>query len=84
MEGFDWVDRLALYAASVVIGGGTYIGFKTDQRLEYIEEKIEKPKHEIREENVIGEDSPEKFYEIDGKRVYLEIDGKPVEQHFRE
>lgn len=29
-------------------------------------------------------ENPEKFYEISEQRVYLEIDGKPVEQYFAE
>ena len=37
---------------------------------------------ELKTENVIGNDLPEKFYEINGKKVYLEIDGKPVEKYF--
>ncbi len=34
-------------------------------------------------ENIIGESKPEKFYNINGQRVYLEIDGKPVEEYWR-
>ncbi len=34
-------------------------------------------------ENVFGGAGPEKYYEINGKRVYLEIDGTPVEEYFR-
>ncbi len=33
--------------------------------------------------NVVGGPEPEKFYEIDGKRVYLEIDGTPIEEYFK-
>jgi len=39
---------------------------------------------QIRTENVLGLDAPEKFYEINGQRAYLEIDGKPAEQYFAE
>ncbi|MFH1066239.1 MAG: hypothetical protein V1734_07045 [Nanoarchaeota archaeon] len=31
--------------------------------------------------NVLGAEAPEKFYDIDGQRVYLEIDGKPVAEY---
>mgnify|MGYP001601341571 CR=1 FL=1 len=34
-------------------------------------------------ENVIAGPEPEKFYLVNGQRVYLEIDGKPVEGYFR-
>lgn len=47
-----------------------------------LEKKIEELKPIVREEQVFGAQTPEKFYEIDGKRVYLEIDGKPMEQYF--
>ena len=32
-------------------------------------------------ENVFGQEAPERFYELNGQRAYLEIDGKPVEQY---
>ena len=44
--------------------------------------KIDKIKPKIQTCDVIGEKEPEKFYEIDGKRVYLEIDGKPIAEYF--
>lgn len=34
-------------------------------------------------ENVIGGEAPEKFLESRGKRIFLEIDGMPVEQYVR-
>ncbi|MBR9683766.1 hypothetical protein GOV03_04470 [Candidatus Woesearchaeota archaeon] len=46
--------------------------------------QIEAMKPQVQVENVIGYDAPEKFYEIDGQRVYLEIDGKPVGQYVKE
>ena len=54
-----------------------------ETKLENIEAAIRnQPKYEIQTQNVIGEEAPEKFYEINGQRVYLEVDGKPVEQYF--
>ncbi len=38
--------------------------------------------YELKTENVIGNEEDEKFYEIDNKRIYLEIDGKLVEYYF--
>ena len=35
----------------------------------------------ITTENVVGEKEPEKFYDIGGKKFYLEIDGKPVSEY---
>ena len=37
----------------------------------------------LHQRNVIGNEAPEKFYEVNGQRAYLEIDGKPVEQYFK-
>ena len=36
----------------------------------------------LKQENVIGTPAIDKFYEIGTNRVYLEIDGKPVESYF--
>ncbi len=33
-------------------------------------------------DNILGEEKPELFFEIDGKRIYAEIDGKPIEDYF--
>lgn len=71
-----------------VIGGASIATIPDFIRQGKIERKVDKllqrPTIELRIDNVIGGETPEKFYEIDGKRVYLEIDGKPVEQYFRE
>ncbi len=32
--------------------------------------------------NVIGNEAPERFYEMNGQRVYLEVDGKAVDSYF--
>lgn len=39
---------------------------------------------QVRVENVMGRDAPEKFYDFNGQRAYLEIDGKPVKQYIQE
>jgi len=44
---------------------------------------IENPKSIIITENVMGNKIPDKFYYVRGKRVYLEIDGKPLEDYLR-
>lgn len=48
-----------------------------------IENKIDGliKKYTLKSENVFGNSEPEKFYEIDGRKVYLEIDGKSIEQY---
>lgn len=65
-----------------------------DEKTKDIETKIDriesemKAQHgapgEVHRENVQGDERPEAFYEIDGKRVYLEIDGMPVEEYLQQ
>lgn len=44
---------------------------------------MEKTEPRLRIENVIGKETPEKFYEINGQKYYLEVDGKPIAEYFR-
>ncbi len=53
---------------------------KINKKLSLLEQKVQ---HELKVENVMGDKELEKFYEINEKRVYLEIDGKPVEEYFK-
>lgn len=46
-----------------------------------VDQLVQKPSLELKTENVIGGQKPEKFYEFAGKRVYVEIDGQPVESY---
>lgn len=48
-----------------------------------INQLLQRPTLELKTENVLGNKTPEQFYEIAGKRVYLTIDGQPVEQYFQ-
>ena len=79
---------------AICIGGalGFYLSlsqgiWKITNKIESLDKKVESiaistsPK--IRIENVFGSEAPEKFYEINNQRVYLEIDGKPVEEYWR-
>jgi len=57
---------------------------KTKKNVQY--EHYEKTKKEeclLQQRNVIGNETPDKFYEINGQRAYLEIDGMPVEGYIR-
>ncbi len=36
----------------------------------------------LKQENVISMSTADKFYEIGTKRIYVEVDGKPVESYF--
>ena len=37
---------------------------------------------EAKVEDVIGKEEPEIYYSIGGKRCYIEVDGKPIEESF--
>lgn len=52
---------------------------KIDKRTKNLEEVLINPITK----NVLGQKEPEKFYELNGRRIYLEIDGKPVEEYFK-
>ncbi len=52
-----------------------------ETRLSEIEKKVREP--QLIEQNVIGNETTDKFYVIDGKNAYVEIDGKSAEEYFR-
>jgi hypothetical protein len=39
--------------------------------------------YQLKKENVLGSALPEEFYEINGKRFYLSIDGKAIEELYK-
>ena len=53
-----------------------------DNKVNSIERKLEQ--YNLKEENVLGGMQPETFFEIDGQRYFLTVDGKPLEQYLRE
>lgn len=53
---------------------------KAEARLQAIEQRLSPV--EIKAENVIGEGALDIFYEIDGNRCYLNIDGQDVKQGY--
>ncbi len=72
---------------AVVLGVAVASGLRCD-RQKSIEQKVDillqKSEPRLETRDVMGKYLPEKFYEINGQRVYLEVDGKPVEQYFAE
>lgn len=60
-----------------------FMGFKTCSDTGEILDKLNY-KSVVHVQNVMGGEAPEKFYELEGRRVYFEIDGMPVEQYFKE
>jgi hypothetical protein len=55
-------------------------------RLDKINESLQPyrgTESQLKKENVLGSALPEEFYEINGKRFYLRIDDKPIEELYR-
>ena len=73
------ISRPGLYLYVILGTAGSLVAQDYSQRAYHAIEEM-KPKPKV--ENVIGNEEPETFYEIDGKRVYLKVDGKPVDQYF--
>lgn len=77
---YKFPSRYGLY---LMIGITMIAGMKSCNRTADIKENMQAIP-QIQEQNVISQEAPEKFYEINGQRVYLEVDGKPIEQYFKE
>lgn len=75
---------LGLVAVNGLLGAGSCIcllaNMNTAQKGN-LETKVENI--QLITKNVIGGSEPEKFYKVNDQRVYLEIDGKPVEEYWR-
>lgn len=78
------MENSNLFALSLGIAAGIgVVGYYQDEGHRAIEQKLEQFNHELYVTNVVGNNEPDKFYKINGKRIFLEIDGKPVEEYFR-
>jgi hypothetical protein len=61
------------------------VGIRSCQHVGRIADSLElatQNKQNIQTRDVVGNEQPERFYEFNGQRVYLEIDCKPVESYF--
>lgn len=78
-------SRPTLYLMVAVVGLNTCgIANKTvelSNKIKDIESQLKTMQPVLQVENIRGSPEPEKFYVINNQRVYLEIDGKPVEQY---
>ncbi|HLD00668.1 MAG TPA: hypothetical protein VJC39_02900 [Candidatus Nanoarchaeia archaeon] len=72
----DWITYIAIGIAAIA-------GIKSCSRTQEILDSYQKAP-QVQIENVISQEAPERFYYFNGQRVYLEIDGKPVEQYVQE
>lgn len=77
-------EVVARYVRIVELDGKRNYGTVSEVKFNaapFSESAVEKIK--LVEKNTVGTAAPEKFYEIDGRRVYVEIDGKSVEDYFK-
>ncbi len=70
--------------AAVQIGTcANHIGMeKVKEKVGTIEKIVSAQQPQLHTENVLGGPEPESFYVIDGKRLYVTIDGKAVDSYF--
>ncbi|MEK6813081.1 MAG: hypothetical protein AABX86_03130 [Nanoarchaeota archaeon] len=59
------------------------------KQIRYIQHQLDELDKKTKQEtvtssNVFGDEKPETFYEVNGQRAYLTIDGKPVEEYIRD
>lgn len=64
-----------------VVGTWVMVMF-ADSKLNQLKDKVDSLSPKPITLNVMGGEAPERFYDLNGQRVYLEVDGKPVEQYF--
>lgn len=83
MENYEQSSCLGtmLGATAIILGLGSALYFilSRDETLKRIDENT---RPQIQVKNVIGNETPDKFYQINGQRVYLEVDGKSIEKYF--
>ncbi|MEK6967360.1 MAG: hypothetical protein AABX51_01890 [Nanoarchaeota archaeon] len=73
----DRIPGLGLY---IIVGVAMIAAIRSCNRTGDIKETLQS---QVQYQDVIGQEAPERFYEINGQRIYLEVDGKPVEEYFR-
>lgn len=77
-EGFFLSPGLYIMAAAILL-----TTCDNNDKIDNIERKFNESKLEIQARDVIGRPDIDKFYDINGQRVYLEIDGMRIEEYFR-
>ncbi|MFA5888283.1 MAG: hypothetical protein WC852_06255 [Candidatus Nanoarchaeia archaeon] len=76
------LEQLALGSFIVFLSGVAGLaGYSTGKQV--CEERAAQNKLQVQTANVLGAEAPEKFYDIDGQRVFLEVDGKPVAEYVK-
>ena len=82
-EHFEVQETVTRYVRIHELAGKRPYGALSEVRLNISPlETAARPTAKLTLANVIGGPGLEKYYEIGGKRVYLEIDGTPIEEYF--
>ncbi len=71
------------FGVAGVIGTIAYTDANRDNRRAEIEIAKARPQYELIVQNLNGNGVPEKFYEVNGRKFFLEIDGKNLEDTLR-
>ena len=83
---YEFVDSglpAMIVGMGIIVGGLVYALFIRDNTNQNQNSGYTKTsKLELKIQNVIGNKTPEKFYEINGGKYFTEIDGKKVEDYF--
>jgi hypothetical protein len=66
----------------LVIGGCGKIS-KISKKLDELASQVQNMQQE-RFDNVIGSSLNDRYYIVNGRKAFIEIDGKPVEEYFQE
>ncbi len=68
----------AVVSYFAIVGGIAGISYLQDRK-KYLERIENTPRHNLIEKDINNNSIPEKFYMINGQKVFLEVDGKNLE-----
>ena len=71
---------ISITGLAIVIGLAG-VGMKLTGVSKRLEELKPTQMYEIQTEDVMGNEIPERFYEINGEKAYVQIDGNPVREY---
>lgn len=71
----------SMCSGGLAINDQKHLDGKLDELGKKVENVCQEQKPEIEIKNILGGPEDEKYYFIAGEFVYLEIDGKPVEEY---
>ena len=85
----DIDDKIIDLAFGIVVGGAILLGGAyllrdcASETINYYRKTFDSQKIESIREDLNGNSLPERYIELGGKRCFLEIDGKPVQEYIK-